>query len=187
MASGQSRRFEGGNKLLADFHGRPLAEYVLQTARKIPFTSKIVVTRTPEIQTLCRALRFPCLLHDFPGLNDTIRLGLQALLTAPLDGCLFLQSDQPFLSADSINTLLLAFFADPHFIYRLACGSAVGSPVLFPASLFPALQALPDDCGGNVVLRNHAGLVRTVQAHGPYELLDADTQEELEQLRMLTV
>ncbi len=206
MASGRGLRFGPAGKLFADFHGRPLAEPVLKTALTAPAVSRIAVTRSPDFSQFCQKLGFPCLLHSLPGLNDTIRLGLSALvnpmLTNPqhcliqndvpfphssiqLDGCMFLQSDQPFLTAASLKEMILSFSREPRFIYRLACGTDIGSPVLFPAELFPELLSLPHNCGGSFVIQKHAALVRTVQAATPYELLDADTQEALAYLRTL--
>ena len=194
MASGKGRRFGTDGKLFADFHGRPLAEPVLNAALTAPAVRRIAVTRSPDFSQLCQKLAFPCLLHNLPGLNDTIRLGLSALMnyalfprvsSMQLDGCLFLQSDQPFLTASSIKKIIIAFSREPRFIYRLACGSDVGSPVLFPSKFFPDLLSLPDNCGGSFIIRKHTTLVRTVQAATPYELLDADTQEELDALKTL--
>lgn len=209
MASGKSRRFNAGhgtdlqqlsesgvsapqsfrNKLLADFHGRPLLASVLDTVSASPIFEKITVTRTEQIKTLCDTLCFPCLLHSRPYLSDTIRLGLEALLlntSSSLDGCIFLQGDQPLLSPESIEALILAFRQEQRFVYRLSWNGVSGSPVLFPQKLFSELLALPPDQGGSFVIRRHPELVRTVEARSPHELLDADTPEALEYLRMIS-
>lgn len=191
MASGAGRRFQGEkdaaprNKLLADFLGRPLITAVLQTALAVPAEARIAVTRAPQVKQLCDGFDFPCLLHDQPQLNDTIRLGLSALSSFQIDGCLFLQGDQPLLTPDSIKALMHAFRRDQRFIYRLSFGETAGSPVLFPKALFPELLCLPADCGGSYIIKKYPQLVRTVEAHYFWELLDADTPAELERLRTL--
>ena len=79
MASGLARRF-GSNKLLADFGGRPLLCRALEVTVTPALAARVVVTRSAEVKTLCDAQAVPCLLHSLPGRNDTVRLGLEALL-----------------------------------------------------------------------------------------------------------
>ena len=91
MASGLARRF-GSNKLLADFGGRPLLCRALDATDTPQLACRIVVTRSAEVETLCQTLGVVCLRHALPGRNDTVRLGLEALLTLQpgLAGCIFL-------------------------------------------------------------------------------------------------
>lgn len=186
MASGSSSRWQSqkkGSKLLADFHGQPLLSSVLSAASSPLISHRIAVTRMSEIRSLCAQLDFPCLLHDRPLLSDTIRLGLEALCREEaIDGCLFFQGDQPLLSRKSIESLILAFSQNPDMICRLSYDGQPGSPVLFPRKFFPELLSLPQNQGGSAVIRSHPDLVCAVEAQKPYELLDADTPEELERL-----
>ena len=101
MASGLARRF-GSNKLLADFGGRPLLCRALEVTATPALAARVVVTRSAEVKALCDAQAVPCLLHSLPGRNDTVRLGLEALLEQcpGLAGCIFLPGDQPLLHAD---------------------------------------------------------------------------------------
>ena len=98
MASGLSRRF-GTNKLLADFCGQPMLCRAFDATATPGIAARIVVTRSEEVQALCRAQGVPVLLHSLPGRNDTVRLGLSALLEQlpELSGCMFLPGDQPLL------------------------------------------------------------------------------------------
>ena len=61
----------------------------------------------------------------------------------------------------------------------------VGSPVLFGSSFFPELLTLPENKGGNVLLKKYPAQVRTVYIADSAELLDADTPEVLQQLEAL--
>ena len=179
MASGLARRF-GSNKLLADFEGRPLLW--------------VVVTRSAEVKALCNAQAVSCLLHSLPGRNDTVRLGLEALLEQcpNLAGCIFLPGDQPLLQRETLEALITAFAQTQketeRAIFRLGARAAdgpdtvVGSPVLFGCGYFPALRTLPEGKGGSVVLKAHPEQVQIVYAQRREELLDADTPEALEEL-----
>ncbi len=165
MASGLARRF-GSNKLLADFGGRPLLCRALEVTATPALAARVVVTRSAEVKALCDAQAVPCLLHSLPGRNDTVRLGLEALLEQcpNLAGCIFLPGDQPLLQRETLEALITAFAQTQketeRAIFRRAGARAahgpdtvVGSPVLFGCGYFPALRTLPEGKGGSVVLK----------------------------------
>ena len=108
MASGLSRRF-GSNKLLAPFDGQPLLCRAFAATDTPQLAARIVVTRWDAVRSLCSEQGVPVLLHDLPGRNDTVKLGLSALLeqTPDLAGCFFLPGDQPLLWEHRSETTLL--------------------------------------------------------------------------------
>lgn len=196
MASGNSSRF-GSNKLMADFREKPLISHILRTTNHPLLASRMVVTRHPQVEQLCKEAYIPVLLHSLPGQNDTVQLGLSALMKAGhLDGCLFVPGDQPLLSSESLETILLSFsqnvlhpsqdFASA--IYRLAHEDAVtsepvyGSPILFGNSYFSELLRLPRDKGGRYLAAQYPHRVHPVYTENAWELRDIDTPWELEQL-----
>lgn len=78
MASGLGQRF-GGNKLLAPFRGEPLICRILKATDSPLFSSRVVVTRHPEIVKLCEEMGIQTILHSFPYRSDTVRLGVEAV------------------------------------------------------------------------------------------------------------
>ena len=166
----------------------------------------LVVTRHVEIAAWCRENSVRVLLHDLPERNQAIRLALAALNCAGTesvsdihaapeklsaeklsaeqlpDGCLFCPADQPLVTEESLHRMIKAFQKAPDRIIRLSYQGTEGSPVLFPASLFPELAALPPGTGGREVIRRHPELVTAVEAQFPEELKDADTPEALREL-----
>ena len=110
MASGLSRRF-GANKLLADFCGQPMLCRAFAATATPGISARIVVTRSEEVQALCRAHGVPVLLHSLPGRNDTVWLGLSALLEQlpELSGCMFLPGDQPLLRRETVEAMTALF------------------------------------------------------------------------------
>ena len=196
MASGLARRF-GSNKLLADFGGRPLLCRALEVTATPALAARVVVTRSAEVKALCDAQAVFCLLHSLPGRNDTVRLGLEALLEQcpNLAGCIFLPGDQPLLQRETLEALITAFAQTQketeRAIFRLGARAAhgpdtvVGSPVLFGSSFFSELLTLPESKGGNVLLKKYPAQVRTICIADSAELLDADTPEVLQQLETI--
>lgn len=194
MASGLSRRF-GSNKLLADFCGAPMLSRAFAATDTPQLAARIVVTRSEEVRALCEAHHVPVLLHSLPGRNDTVRLGLTALLeqVPELAGCMFLPGDQPLLRRETVECMLSRFRQKEteQDMFRLGArvpndpAPLVGSPVLFGRHYFSQLLALPEGKGGNVLLKQYPARVHTVCIAEPSELLDADTPAALAQLEAL--
>ena len=203
MASGLSQRF-GSNKLLAPFCGEPMLCRAFSATDTPKLSARIVVTRSDEVAQLCRSRNVPVLLHDLPGRNDTVRLGLSALLeqVPELFGCMFLPGDQPLLCRETVEAIagisgrnhgarLERQKETEREIFRLGFrvrndpSPLTGSPVLFEKGLFQELLTLPQDMGGSVLLRKYPAHVHTVYIADRNELADADTPEALAQLEAL--
>ena len=197
MASGLSKRF-GSNKLLTPFgpSGVPMLSRAFTTTDTPLLAARVVVTRSQEVETLCQKSGVPVLLHNLPGRNDTVRLGLEALLAqcSELTGCMFLPGDQPLLRRETIDNFLTTTQTQKETereIFRLAYRAKddptplVGSPVLFGRWYFPALRALPEGKGGSFLLRQYPEQVHCFYASHREELLDADTPEALRELEKM--
>ena len=197
MASGLSRRF-GTNKLLADFCGQPMLCRAFDATATSCIAVRIVVTRSEEVQALCRAHGVPVLLHSLPGRNDTVRLGLSALLEQQpeLSGCMFLPGDQPLLRRETVETMTERFCHEQpsptewqketeREIFRLGAVADNDPTPLFGSSFFSELLTLPENKGGNVLLKKYPAQVRTICIADSAELLDADTPEVLQQLETI--
>lgn len=179
MASGLGKRF-GSNKLMADFHGKPMIMQALHASRRMK-ENRVVVTRHPDVAKLCSEEGVPVVLHDLPLRSDTVRLGLEAL--GDVDACVFLPGDQPLLRPETLNLLVSRWESNREKIVRPFYGEIPGSPVVFPQWTFEQLRSLPEGKGGGWVMEQHPESVEPVPIPDPYELMDADTPENLEILR----
>lgn len=182
MASGMGKRF-GGNKLMADFHGKPMIQRAFEATDGL-FAKRVTVTRHECIAALCREQNLDVVLHDFPHRNDTIRLGLEAL--EDMDACMFFPGDQPLFRRETVAKLLHSWQEHPDSIIRPIHEDTEGSPVLFPSWTFPELRNLPEGKGGGAVIKNHPYDLICVSVADPFELADADTPETLEVLKQLS-
>ena len=177
MASGIGRRF-GSNKLMADFHGEPMIARILAATANIP--RRVVVTRHEDVAEFCRSKGATVVIHELPYQNDTVRLGLESLAGVKL--CMFCPGDQPLLTADTVNALICSALEEPDRIWRTNHKGEPSSPVVFPEWAFDELLALPEDKGGGFVIKKHPEQVRLLPVRDAYELMDADTPEELQKL-----
>lgn len=181
LAAGNARRF-GENKLAAEVDGRSLILRALETVPGELFDNVVVVTQYPEILELAGAFHFSAVYNPHPdwGISHTIRLGLTGLRDC--GGVLFLVSDQPLLTRESVQRLVELWKRQPDRITALSHGGVRGNPCLFPARFFPELMALTEDRGGSSVIRRHEEdlVLLEVQAR---ELTDVDTPEAMAALK----
>lgn len=190
MASGLAKRF-GSNKLLAIYKSKPLLQHTLEALQTAGLARLVVVTRSQDVVKLCEQLNIEALLHKEPYQSDTVRLGVQAILTKYLPkGILFATGDQPLLSSTSIKKLCKDYLAQPEkhkAIFRLAANTEAntikaGNPVIFPPELFEELQGLPQDKGGSYLCKQYVTKYTLVDEK---ELFDIDKPEDLSELEKL--
>ena len=178
MASGLGKRF-GGNKLMADFGGKPLISPILDATQGI-FSQRVVVTRHEDVVRLCKDRDIQTVLHELPHRSDTVRLGLEAL--SGVERCMFVPADQPLLRSETIAALCLASVNEPEAIWRTQCEGTPGTPVIFPKWTFPELLELPEGKGGGIVIKKYPERVHTVSVRDIYELKDVDSPKDLAEL-----
>lgn len=178
MASGLGRRF-GGSKLMVPFLGKPLLYWALSATEGL-FSRRVVVTRSREAAAFCAALGVETVVHDYPGRNDTVRLGLEAV--GNVTQCLFCPADQPLLSRQTVESLLLCGQNSRGRIWRPCYRGTPGAPILFSRDYFDELKRLPQGKGGGMVAASHGESVRTLPVADRRELWDIDTPENLTEL-----
>lgn len=178
MASGLGKRF-GSNKLMADFHGKPLISHVLDVTEDL-FARRIVVTRHNDVADLCKNRGIQTVFHNLPHRSDTVRLGLEKM--KEMNRCMFFPGDQPLLKRKTLENLLLASLKAPDSIWRISCNGIPGSPVIFPDWTFPELLNLPEGKGGSFITKKYPERLRMINIQDMYELKDIDSPEDLIQL-----
>lgn len=179
MASGLGKRF-GGNKLMADFAGKPLICSILDATEGL-FARRVVVSRHDDVAALSRERGIQVVRHDFPHRGDTVRLGLEAV--GDRAGCMFCPADQPLLRRETIAALLLSAVNRGDWIWRTCFEATPGAPMLFPRWAFPELLTLPEGEGGGWVAKGHPERVAMMRVADPWELMDADTPDTLHMLQ----
>lgn len=179
MASGLGKRF-GSNKLMESLGDKPLIKWVIDASEGL-FDERVVVTRSEDVFKLCKNIGIKCIFHEFPGRNDTVRLGLSALMN-DIDYCFFMQGDQPLISKESIDNMIMAANINNNLIVKASFNDVVGAPMGFPRKFFDDLLNLPDGKGGNFVAKNNADSVENIEVSNEYELYDIDTKEDLNEV-----
>lgn len=180
MAAGNARRFRE-NKLAAEFQGKSLIHHALEAVPKGLFDQVVVVTQYPEVADQARAFGFTATENKHPdyGISHTISLGTQEM--ADCDAILYMVSDQPLLSRQSVERVVQKWKQHPESIVGAAHNGKRGNPCIFPKKFFPELLDLKEDHGGNTVIRAHEDHLLTVEVP-QWELTDVDTPKALKDL-----
>lgn len=181
MAAGESRRFDGC-KLLADLHGKPLIQYVLDRSAQLLATKRIVVSgRWYEALDLAkrRGAFSECDLVFNPtwseGLGSSISFGVKHLADQ-CDAILILLADQVALELSDLKDLI-----DRSSEHQIACAKYNGTrgvPAVFSKSMFPYLLDLSGEKGAKALLVSEEFDV--VELDMPSAAIDIDTRRQLE-------
>lgn len=179
MASGLGKRF-GGNKLMADFGGKPMIARAFAVTEGL-FRERVVVTRHADVAECARAHGVAVVLHELPYRSDTVRLGME-VIGAEVDTCMFLPGDQPLLTRESLVRLVMCAKREPEFIWRTVYEEQVGAPMIFPKHMFSELRSLPEGKGGSFLAKKYPESVHTVSVGESWELRDVDSTADYREL-----
>jgi len=190
LAAGLCRRF-GGAKMIAEWRGRPIISYVLETiatARDDGLLSAgVVVHRPDDLETprLARGIGLEPHLNTRPsqGMASSLRLGLNALASErwrpPLEGALVVMGDQPLLRRDVIERLIAAFSPSMDLVRPEYADAPTepGHPVLVHRRLWDKARSLAGDQGFRVLATWNNVRAGTIRVDGANP--DVDTPEDL--------
>lgn len=185
LAAGRSTRF-GSNKLLADLHGRPILQHVLDLAAALPLSLTVVVlgrdTDPIERAVAWRHERIVRNHRPDDGISGSVRLGLAALADSAADRALMLLADQPRLSEAQLAPALAVApdAARPIVVPRY--GGRPGNPVLLERPAWPMAGQLTGDRGMAQLFESRPDLVRYLDLPGTNP--DIDTPADLARISL---
>jgi molybdenum cofactor cytidylyltransferase len=176
----------GSNKLLAEWHGKPLLRSTVEAALKSAARPVIVVTGHENAKTEAALSGLDVRVVHNPdyaqGLSTSLKSAVRAV-PASADGALVLLGDMPEITPALLDRMIAAFSpADNRAIVAATHGHVRGNPMLWSKAFFPEIETLTGDAGAKQVISVHEDLVCEVEA-GSAVLRDIDTPEALADLR----
>lgn len=181
MCSGLSRRM-GENKLLMDFKGRRLFEYVFDAVSECDFYNVVVVTAYDEIAKYSKEFNVVYNYENYRGMSSSIRLGI--MNSGDCDGIMFLTADQPFIDNATINRLNFIFCKENKIIVPKVKNTPK-NPVVFPTRYKNELALLKEEEGGRSIYSRHTSDVCWVLFDNDRPFFDIDTFDEFDKLNKL--
>lgn len=180
-ASGFGRRM-GGNKLLMDFNGKPLFQYVVDTVANYGFYDAMVVTAYDEIMGYACKVGINAVFNPYnaEGMAASVRLGAE--YAKDCDGIMFFTADMPFISASEIDRLVSAFDEYGGIIVPNVNGIR-RNPVVFSSEYKNDFLSLSGEQGGRIVMNNHKDRIYQVFFDDETPFCDIDTPEDLKKFK----
>ncbi len=185
LAAGMSSRM-GRNKLLAEWHGKPLVRHVVETALASDARPVIVVTghAAPRTEEALSGLdvRFVHNPDYAEGLSTSLKAGIDEV-PEDCDGALVLLGDMPQIRARHIAGIIGSFAPrEGRPICVAVSHGKRGHPVLWGRRFFPYIASLSGDIGARRLLTAHEGEIHEMEFDDNAVLNDIDTPEALEAL-----
>lgn len=179
LASGMSRRFKGGSKLLATYKGKPVAEYIATTLSALPTKRNIVVIPLHDdgLRQLFKKYNFEIVENAHPeqGLGKSLSLGVIAARKTNPSAILVCLADMPYITKNTIIELCSSI-GDADAVI-CSDGKTSSPPALFVNGAFDKLTNLEKDVGARKIFPTlrHVAQVKVEST----TLLDIDTSDDL--------
>lgn len=179
MASGLSRRM-GENKLLLEFKGKKIYEWIFDVVEKANIDDIILVSSYDEILEDAKKRKFKAIYNknNEVGKSESIKLGI---LNCDNDSSMmFFVADQPLLKVDTVNKLIDKYKENMLITYPKS-EKRRGAPVIFSSKYRKELLQLEFDQGGMMLVKDDNK--NEVYIDDVRELWDIDTFNNLEELK----
>jgi molybdenum cofactor cytidylyltransferase len=184
LAAGGSRRFAGPlAKQLVEIDGEPAVRRAVRRALASRLERVVVVTghAAGGVRRALTGLAVD-LAHNpgwRQGQSSSVKVGLAAV-AAGAAAAVFIPCDQPFLTADLIDTLIARHLEGDAAIVAPVWRRRRGAPVLIDRSLFVELAGITGDAGARQLFTRHP--VAETAIDDEASLLDFDSEAELREL-----
>jgi molybdenum cofactor cytidylyltransferase len=189
LAAGRAERMMGEQKLFLPLGGKPVLQWVLESALASDLGEIICVARDltavrREIHLADARLFWLLNYAADHGQSTSVSAGLWAA-NPQSEGVMFLLGDQPLIRKELINSLIEKFAAGEARIVAPSFNGEARNPVLFHRELFPDLLKLTGDRGGRALLDTHREKLALVDWHDEVPFMDIDAPEDYERIKGL--
>tara|TARA_R110002096_G_scaffold46455_1_gene123923 strand:- start:12295 stop:12906 length:612 start_codon:yes stop_codon:yes gene_type:complete len=186
LAAGASKRM-GVPKQLLKWGNGTLITHTIQTVLKLN-ADAIYVVLGANFQLIKKTI------HHFPitilnnenwehGLGTSIACASKFIQNEKpeIDALLFILADQPFITADYLNKIILSFSPnEKQIVASFYQNRKFGVPALFDAFYFEQLSKLNDDYGARHILKANESVMKALIP--PVKNVDLDFKEDYERL-----
>jgi molybdenum cofactor cytidylyltransferase len=179
----------GEQKLFLPFKGKPVLQWVLETALASDLHEVICIVR--DLRAVRQRIR---LVHErlMWLVNHAADRGQSTSLIAGLwathpnsQGTLFLVGDQPMIGSNLIDSLIRRFRSSPALIVAPKFAGQVRNPALFRRELFPELLTLTGDQNGRMLMDKYSDKSELLEWHEEEPFMDLDVPADYERLNKL--
>ncbi|MCH2456549.1 MAG: NTP transferase domain-containing protein [Henriciella sp.] len=187
LAAGQSKRFERGDKLLAELEGKPVVEHVAGLLKDQNVAARVAVTGTGDkARTAALNQQGWDVVENSDaaeGQATSLSAGIRAAKLSGAKAALILLGDMPYIGEDHLRALQKEVREGRRAVMSQS-GDILCPPAIFHKTAFDDLMALSGDAGAKSLF---AKLPNTALVDlSPDNALDIDTLADLERAKGLT-
>ena len=185
LASGESKRMKGRDKLLMTYRGETMLGHSIKEAIESEAGRVLVVIPPNSIEKHNILNSFDVSVVECTssliGISASIKCGLKSL-GKDVSGVIISLADMPEIRASHYNKLLTEFetFSCARIFRSVSSAGVAGNPVLFEKSYFHHLINLTGDSGAKLLIKSEKKFVKNVYLPGDVAMIDIDTTEDWE-------
>lgn len=176
LAGGEGKR-AGGNKLSKVVDGKPMLQWVIESAKEAEFEGIILVSGKEK--DFCEELsKIYNISHVYNenwnlGMGYTLKKGVENL-PKEADGFAILLGDMPYIKKETLNTLIKEFSNYKEIVIPTFQGKK-GHPPIFSTKYAEEMRRVFKDMGAREVIKNHQEKVKFIEVDDEGILIDIDT------------
>ncbi|WP_336022321.1 nucleotidyltransferase family protein [Halobellus salinisoli] len=184
LAAGTSSRFGDRNKLLATHEGEPIVRRAARTLLDAGLDPVVAVVghEAERVTDALDGLDVRLVTNDTyeTGQASSVRAGIRTLAESgdSIDAAVIALGDMPFVSPETVETLVAAYEAEVGDALAAAYEGVRGNPVLFDRRFFADLVDVAGDVGGREILLE-SGASACVAVSDPGVRRDVDELADL--------
>lgn len=182
LASGLSRRMKK-DKLLIEVGGKAIIEYVLEACAASRLDRLILVYRSQAVKVISEKYKLDIIYNPNPRLGQSQAMKLGLSLVEDGSAFMFLMGDQPFITSDLIDKLILEYKKEKLPLLVPYYNGSRGMPSIFAYEYKQELMAVKGDLGGREILKRDASKLHRIDISDPKMGMDIDTLEDLEKVK----
>ena len=182
LAAGESSRF-GKDKLKLSLGSKMVIDWVLEAASKSKLEEILLVVKTGDRELLEIGEKYKATVVFNPdykrGMSTSLQIALNELNNQKnLNGFCILLGDQPFVTADIINSLVKEFQKGNREIIVPYYEGKQGNPVLFDITWKDDFREITGDVGGRLIIKANPDRVKRIDFSSIAVIFDIDKEED---------
>ena len=178
LAAGKSTRF-GTCKQLLKWNDKTLIEHVIKNVKQSKVDGVIVVLGFMAEVISKKVTNCMIVINSNydEGMSGSLKAGLRTL-EPNIEASIFVLGDQPLITAQIINSLILKYQSNRAKIVIPVHHGKRGNPVLIDRILFQEIEKLDGDMGAREIIANNEQFIDEVIIDTPDIFRDIDTEED---------
>lgn len=148
LAAGHSKRFGETDKLLSNLNNQPLSKYSADTVSSVDLDLRIAVVSNPKVADIFDGF---LIVQSNGQQSESLRVAVRLAIAHKMDRIVILLGDMPFVTDETINSLLL--LSEYKHIVACSDGSKRSVPAVFSANYFQELLNISGDKGASKLIK----------------------------------